>query len=32
MDNNKNHHMTPEEFRCYGGQVVDWIADYYENN
>ncbi|PZS17310.1 MAG: aspartate aminotransferase family protein [Pseudonocardiales bacterium] len=22
--------MTPEEFREYGRQVVDWIADYYE--
>ncbi len=23
-------HMTPEEFRRYGREVVDWIADYYE--
>ncbi len=23
--------MTPEEFRRYGRQVVDWIADYYEH-
>ena len=23
-------HMTPDEFRRYGRQVVDWIADYYE--
>jgi aromatic-L-amino-acid decarboxylase len=23
-------HMTPDEFREYGRQVVDWIADYYE--
>src|SRR6201992_842547 len=23
-------HMTPDEFRAYGRQVVDWIADYYE--
>jgi aromatic-L-amino-acid decarboxylase len=22
--------MTPDEFRAYGRQVVDWIADYYE--
>src|SRR6476469_3821322 len=22
--------MTPDEFREYGRQVVDWIADYYE--
>ena len=24
-------HMTPDEFREYGRQVVDWIADYWEN-
>ena len=23
--------MTPDEFREYGRQVVDWIADYYEH-
>lgn len=23
-----SQHMTPEEFRLYGKQVVDWIADY----
>ncbi|MBN2411504.1 aspartate aminotransferase family protein [candidate division KSB1 bacterium] len=23
--------MTPDEFRKYGREVVDWIADYYEN-
>ncbi|MEU5884703.1 pyridoxal-dependent decarboxylase [Spirillospora sp. NPDC047279] len=23
-------HMTPEEFRRYGRQVIDWIADYHE--
>ena len=22
------HHMTPDEFRKYGKQVIDWIADY----
>ena len=22
--------MTPEEFRAYGREVVDWLADYYE--
>jgi len=27
----KNFHMTPDEFRKYGREVVDWIADYYEN-
>jgi hypothetical protein len=32
MNEHKSCHMTPEEFRCYGRQVVDWIADYYENN
>jgi aromatic-L-amino-acid decarboxylase len=23
-------HMTPEEFRRHGREVIDWIADYYE--
>jgi aromatic-L-amino-acid/L-tryptophan decarboxylase len=23
-------HMTPEQFRQYGKQVVDWVADYYQ--
>jgi len=27
---NVSCHMTPDEFRKYGRQVVDWIADYYE--
>ncbi len=27
----QNYHMTPDEFRKYGREVVDWIADYYEN-
>lgn len=27
----QNFHMTPDEFRKYGREVVDWIADYYEN-
>ncbi len=31
MSSFKNYHMTPEEFRRYGREVVDWIADYYEN-
>ena len=31
MPDEKNYHMTPEEFRRYGRAVVDWIADYYEN-
>ena len=25
----KSFHMTPDEFRRYGHEVVDWIADYY---
>ncbi len=29
MPDEKNFHMTPEEFRRYGRAVVDWIADYY---
>ena len=24
-----SYHMTPDEFRRYGREVVDWIADYY---
>jgi aromatic-L-amino-acid decarboxylase len=31
MSNYQNYHMTPEEFRRHGRQVVDWIADYYES-
>jgi aromatic-L-amino-acid/L-tryptophan decarboxylase len=26
----KEFHMTPEEFRRHGKELVDWIADYYE--
>lgn len=26
-----NFHLTPEEFRKLGKEVIDWIADYYEN-
>ncbi len=29
MPDEKNLHMTPEEFRRHGHTVVDWIADYY---
>ncbi|MDD5562347.1 MAG: pyridoxal-dependent decarboxylase [Thermoanaerobaculaceae bacterium] len=25
-----SYHMTPDEFRKHGREVVDWIADYYE--
>jgi aromatic-L-amino-acid/L-tryptophan decarboxylase len=31
MSNEKNYHMTPDDFRRYGREVVDWIADYYEH-
>lgn len=27
----KNYHMSMDDFRRYGHEVVDWIADYYEN-
>jgi aromatic-L-amino-acid/L-tryptophan decarboxylase len=27
----KNYHMSVEEFRKQGKQMIDWIADYYEN-
>jgi aromatic-L-amino-acid decarboxylase len=30
MPEDKNYHMTPNEFRLYGRAVVDWIADYHE--
>jgi aromatic-L-amino-acid decarboxylase len=30
VDDPKKYHMTPEEFRKHGREVVDWIADYYE--
>ena len=25
------HHMTPDEFRHHGKELIDWIADYYEH-
>jgi aromatic-L-amino-acid/L-tryptophan decarboxylase len=31
MNTVKNYHMPPEEFRKYGKQMIDWIADYYES-
>ncbi len=30
MSEQHNYHIKPEEFRQYGKQVIDWIADYYE--
>jgi aromatic-L-amino-acid decarboxylase len=31
MDKKIGYHMTVEEFRRYGREVVDWVADYYQN-
>ena len=31
MEERASYHMTPDEFRRYGREVVDWIADYYES-
>ncbi len=31
MPDHKSYHMSPEEFRRCGKQVIDWIADYHEN-
>ena len=31
MEDRDSYHMTPEEFRRHGREVVDWIADYMEN-
>ena len=30
MSQEQSYHMTAEQFRRYGKQVVDWVADYYE--
>jgi aromatic-L-amino-acid decarboxylase len=30
MPDTKSFHMTPDEFRRHGHEVIDWIADYYE--
>ena len=27
----ESYHMSPDEFRKQGKQMIDWIADYYEN-
>ncbi|HZL11815.1 MAG TPA: pyridoxal-dependent decarboxylase [Prolixibacteraceae bacterium] len=27
----ENYHMSPDEFRKQGKQMIEWIADYYEN-
>ncbi len=31
MPEKKSYHMSPDDFRRYGKEMVDWIADYYEN-
>jgi aromatic-L-amino-acid/L-tryptophan decarboxylase len=31
MAGDQSFHMTPEEFRRRGQEVIDWIADYYEH-
>ncbi len=31
MSEKKSYHMSPEEFRRHGREVIDWIADYHEN-
>ena len=31
MPEDQSFHMTPEDFRRHGHQVIDWIADYYKN-
>lgn len=30
MDEERSHHMTPEEFREWGHLAVDWIAEYWK--
>lgn len=30
MSERESFHMTPDEFRKHGKEVIDWIADYYE--
>jgi aromatic-L-amino-acid decarboxylase len=30
LADDKNFHMTPEQFRSHGHAVVDWITDYYK--
>ena len=26
-----SYHMTPDDFRRHGKELIDWIADYYEH-
>ncbi len=31
MESNQSFHMSPDEFRDFGKEIIDWIADYYQN-
>ncbi len=31
MSENESYHMNTDEFRKRGKEMIDWIADYYEN-
>jgi aromatic-L-amino-acid decarboxylase len=31
METKQSFHMTPDEFRQFGKELIDWIADYYQN-
>ncbi len=31
MESKQSFHMTTEEFRRFGKELIDWIADYYQN-
>jgi aromatic-L-amino-acid decarboxylase len=31
MQPDQTFHMTPDEFRHFGKELIDWIADYYQN-
>ncbi len=31
METKQSFHMTTEEFRRFGKELIDWIADYYQN-
>ena len=31
MQPDQSFHMTPDDFRNFGKELIDWIADYYQN-
>ena len=31
MASEQSFHMTPDQFRKIGRELIDWIADYYQN-